>query len=212
MGASSSSVSQGAQSIPKAMAKVVPAPNEVLPATFNDRVAGALWGMHIADALAMPTHWFYGGERQVKQIHGGSITGYTKPPMDYPGSIMNLSNTGGAGRGGFDGDIVGTVIVHGKKQYWDRGRSCHYHCTLQTGENTLECDVARECYNSITANRGTFSPSALQDLYVKFMTTPGTHNDCYVGTCHRMFFHNRARGIPSAECPDNDNHNVHALT
>eukprot|EP00964_Phaeocystis_antarctica_P164937 scaffold144008_cov69-Phaeocystis_antarctica.AAC.2 len=24
-----------------------------------DRVAGALWGMLIADALAMPVHWFY---------------------------------------------------------------------------------------------------------------------------------------------------------
>merc|ERR1711865_1321569 len=66
----------------------------------------------------------------------------------------------------------------------------------------------RECYNSITANQGTFSPSSLQDRYVKFMTTPGTHNDCYAGTCHRMFFHNRERGIALAECPDNDNHNV----
>lgn len=26
------------------------------------QVAGALWGMHIADAIAMPTHWYYGGE------------------------------------------------------------------------------------------------------------------------------------------------------
>ena len=58
------------------------APVEVFSATFADRadaskrpkvlcrvferwwsqVAGALWGMHIADAIAMPTHWYYGGE------------------------------------------------------------------------------------------------------------------------------------------------------
>lgn len=25
------------------------------------KVAGALWGLHIADAMAMPTHWYYGG-------------------------------------------------------------------------------------------------------------------------------------------------------
>jgi ADP-ribosylglycohydrolase len=192
----------------KAMSQVVPASNEVMSATFGDRVAGALWGMHIADALAMPTHWFYGGERQVKQIHGGFLSGYGKPPMAYPGSIMNLSNTGGAGRGGDDGDIVGSVICHGKKKYWTRGQDFHYHCTLQPGENTLECDITRECYNSITANKGSFSSPLLQDSYIKFMTTPGTHNDCYAGTCHRMFFHNRERGIPLAECPDNDNHNV----
>jgi ADP-ribosylglycohydrolase len=190
------------------MERVVPAPQEVLPASFADRVAGALWGMHIADGLSMPTHWLYGGERQVKQMFRGSVTGYTKPPMELPGSIMNLSNTGGAGRGGFDGDIVGTVIAHGKKKYWERGRGHHYHCTLQAGENTLECSLTRELYNSITANGGAFSSSAFRDRYVNFMTTPGTHNDCYVGTCHRMFFHNRQRGLPLEQCPDNDGHNV----
>jgi hypothetical protein len=164
--------------------------------------------MHIADALSMPTHWFYGGERQVKQIYGGSVTGYTKPCMELAGSIMNLSNTGGAGRGGSDGDIIGTVLVQGKKKYWERGKGYHYHCTLQPGENTLECDITRECYNSIAANGGVFSGAIFQDRYIKFMTTPGTHNDCYVGTCHRMFFHNRKRGIPLADCPDNDQHNV----
>ena len=30
-----------------------------------DRVKGALFGLLIGDALSMPTHWFYGGERQV---------------------------------------------------------------------------------------------------------------------------------------------------
>ena len=34
------------------------------PEDLADRVAGALWGMVIADALTMPTHWFYGGARQ----------------------------------------------------------------------------------------------------------------------------------------------------
>ena len=30
------------------------------------------------------------------------------------GSILNLSNTGGGGRGTDEGDIVGSVILHGK--------------------------------------------------------------------------------------------------
>lgn len=28
--------------------------------SLADRVAGALWGMLIADAISMPVHWFYG--------------------------------------------------------------------------------------------------------------------------------------------------------
>eukprot|EP00971_Amphidinium_carterae_P041446 813823-Amphidinium_carterae.2 len=28
------------------------------------------WGMFIADALAMPTHWFYGGKNQVEAVFG----------------------------------------------------------------------------------------------------------------------------------------------
>jgi len=62
-------------------------------------VAGALWGMHIADALAMPAHWFYGGEEQVKSFYNGPIKGYVKPTLRLGGSIMNKSDTGGGGRG-----------------------------------------------------------------------------------------------------------------
>jgi ADP-ribosylglycohydrolase len=184
------------------------APAAALPATFADRVAGALWGIHIGDALAMPAHWFYGGNRQIKSAYGGDIKGYVKPITDLSGSIMNLSNTGGAGRGGFDGDIVGSVINHGKKAYWERGRSCHYHCTLQAGEGTLEMSIVRECYNCMTANGGTLSAQMLLDRYIEFMTTPGSHNDCYASTYHRMFFSNRRRGLPLEQCPDNDGHNV----
>jgi hypothetical protein len=34
---------------------------------------------------------------------------------------MNLSSTGGGGRGSDKGDIIGDVILHGKKKYWLRG-------------------------------------------------------------------------------------------
>merc|ERR1711972_847981 len=47
--------------------------------------------------------------------------------------------------------------------------------------------------------------------YVDFMTTPGTHNDAYASSYHRMFFQNRAAGKPLHECPSNDNHNVDAI-
>lgn len=155
----------------------------------------------------MPTHWYYGGFPQVQQ-HYGRITGYVKPKMELQGSIMALSNTGGAGRGGYDGDIVGSVIAHGKKDYWARSRSFHYHCTLDKGENTVDADLVRLTYKSIAENGGQFSPDLLRQQYVDFMTTPGNYNDCYVSTTHRMFFQNKQRGLPLDKCPDNDSHNV----
>ncbi len=80
--------------------------------------------------------------RNLKKDYG-LITGYVKPLDKFEGSIMNLSNTGGAGRGSDKGDIVGSVILHGKKQYWGRGQNNHYHLGLLAGENTLEAQLAR---------------------------------------------------------------------
>ena len=51
---------------------------------------------------------------------------------------MNVSDTGSGGRGSYEGDIIGSVINHGKKHYWARGKSFHYHVGLKAGENTLE--------------------------------------------------------------------------
>eukprot|EP00931_Biecheleriopsis_adriatica_P020389 TRINITY_DN13641_c0_g1_i1.p1 TRINITY_DN13641_c0_g1~~TRINITY_DN13641_c0_g1_i1.p1 ORF type:complete len:304 (+),score=46.31 TRINITY_DN13641_c0_g1_i1:79-912(+) len=183
------------------------APAEALPAPFADRVAGALWGLHIADAIAMPSHWYYGGQAQI-QADYGRITGYVKPKTELRGSIMALSNTGGAGRGTNDGDIIGSVIAHGKKPYWARGRAHHYHCTLDPGENTVDADVVRLCYKSVAENGGRFVKDKLRESYISFMTTPGNYNDCYMSTTHRMFFANRERGLPLDKCPDNDGHNV----
>ena len=73
------------------------------------------------------------------QADYGKITGYVKPKVELRGSIMALSNTGGAGRGSNDGDIIGSVIAHGKKAYWTRARSHHYHCTLEKGPNLSSC-------------------------------------------------------------------------
>jgi len=197
--------------------KAVPAPM-VAPTTrakgrvpFEDRMAGVLWGLHIADALAMPAHWFYGGSLQVQLFFDGPIKDYVKPPLHFGSSIMNKSNTGGAGRGSDESDIIGTVINHGKKKFWEADKAHHYHCTLRPGENTLETQLVRLVYRSIGENGGSFSADDLRERYVNFMTTPGSHNDCYASTCHRMFFANRKQGRPLANCPDNDDHNVDTL-
>jgi len=185
-------------------------------AVSADRIAGALWGAFIADAMAMPTHWYYGGARQVIDDFGGPITGYTtavtaQGKRSSSNSIMALSNTGGAGRGGNQGSIIGDVINHGKKQYWARDKNYHYHHTLKQGENTLEAQLMRVMMKSIVANHGVFDQSRFRDEYVGYMTTPGSHNDSYASTAHRMFFKNRQEGKPLEECPDNDHHNVDTI-
>lgn len=182
----------------------------------GDRIAGALWGAFIADAMAMPTHWYYGGARQVIDDFGGPITSYTIPvtaqgKRSSSNSIMALSNTGGAGRGGDKGSIIGDVINHGKKQYWARDKNFHYHHTLQSGENTLEAQLMRLMMKSIVANKGSFDQTRFRNEYVEYMTTPGSHNDSYASTCHRMFFKNRQEGRPLEKCPDNDAHNVDTI-
>ena len=115
--------------------------NAVWSDEFEDKIRGALWGVFIGDALAMPVHWYY-SLHQLKHDFG-HIDGYYSPKSHFSGSIMALSNTGGAGRGSSDGDIIGSVINHGKKKFWARGGSYHYHHGLLPGENTLDANIVQ---------------------------------------------------------------------
>ena len=63
----------------------------------HDRWRGALWGMFVGDALAMPVHWYY--DVAALQRDFGVVRDF-QPPRDFhPSSIMPLASTGGAGRG-----------------------------------------------------------------------------------------------------------------
>ena len=65
---------------------------------------------------------------------------------------------------------------------------------------------------TIVENKGKFSADSFRVAYVRFMTLPGSHNDTYVSTCHRMFFANMFfRKLPAEKCPDDDRHNVETV-
>jgi ADP-ribosylglycohydrolase len=179
---------------------------------------GSLLGLLAGDALAAPTHWYYGGQPQVVSSYGGAITTYTTPTIHLSGSIMAKSNVNGGGRGSYAKDaatgksIIGDVINHGKYEHWDPKQSHHYHATLSAGEETLEGSLVRLLLRTITADGGKVSAASFRDAYVRFMTTPGSHNDAYASTCHRMFFANHVfRGLHPKDCPDNDGHNVDSV-
>jgi len=188
------------------------------PSSPESRLRGALWGFFAGDALAMPSHWYYGGLPQIKRDYGMSgITDYVKPVQNLPGSILNKSNINGGGRGSFsktkgDISIIGDIINHGKRDYWDPSKQVHYHATLQRGENTLEAQLARVLMKSIVTTNGTFDADHFREAYMSFMTTPNSHHDTYASTCHRMFFANlMIQKKDPKDCPDNDHHNVDTI-
>lgn len=186
----------------------IPGPHAVSHSLVRDE--GAIVGLFVGDALAMPVHWFY-DTRLIGQIYGGKLTKYVAPSLKLPGSILNLSNTDGPGRGSDKGDLIGTVINHGKKKYWLRGLDHHYHCTLRCGENTLEAQITRVVMREIVASRS-FNPITTREAYVKFMTTPGSHNDTNAASAHRAFFVNWAyRKLQVEDCPSNEDSNIDAI-
>lgn len=175
---------------------------------LREKARAALYGLFVGDASAMPTHWYY-SLADLKEDYG-EITGYVKPKQRLRGSIMNKSNTGGGGRGSFTGDIIGSVINHGKKKFWAKGQEIHYHQSLNAGEHTLEASLTLLLMKRISAI-GSFNTDDFRAAYITNMRTPGFHNDTYASTCHRMFFANLLSGKSPSECPDNDGHNVNTI-
>mmetsp|Transcript_21923 Transcript_21923/g.75904 ORF Transcript_21923/g.75904 Transcript_21923/m.75904 type:complete len:150 (-) Transcript_21923:430-879(-) len=65
---------------------------------------------------------------------------------------------------------------------------------------------------SVVATGGVFDEKHFRASYVEFMQRPGSHNDTYASTCHRMFFANLVhKGKAAEDCPDNDGHNVDTI-
>jgi ADP-ribosyl-[dinitrogen reductase] hydrolase len=58
---------------------------------------------------------------------------------------------------------------------------------MLAGENTLDALVTRVLVESMLEQKN-LNIDDFRSKYITFMTTPGSHNDTYAGTCHRMFF------------------------
>jgi len=181
------------------------------PAALASRVRSAYLGLVIADSLSMPVHWYYNPGHITRDF--GRITTFQAPRPSHPSSIMQLSNTGGAGRGAQSGSIIGDVINHGKKQFWGVA-NMHYHQGMKAGENTLNAIVARLLVRELSTPPATaaallpYSAAPFLSAYVAFMQTPGSHNDTYAESYHRLFFKNLVAGKDPSACADNDGHNV----
>jgi ADP-ribosyl-[dinitrogen reductase] hydrolase len=158
------------------------------PPSDESRCRGAIYGLFIGDALAMPVHWYY--DTLALQRDYGHVTDFVAPRNPHPDSILWRSSYHPLNEKG--------NILHDQAQYWGK-QGIHYHQFLEAGENTLNLKLCAALMESINANRGYSSDDYLK-RYIAFMTTPGTHRDTYVEEYHRHFFTNYAAGKPLHQC------------
>jgi len=164
-------------------------PNSI-PQTLPDlsRRQGALYGLFIGDALAMPVHWYY--DTSALRRDYGRVTGYAAPKNPHPDSILWRSS--------YRPINEKANILHDQAQFWGK-KGIHYHQFLKAGENTLNLKLCTLLIESLNANNGYDSDDYLK-RYIGFMTTPGSHNDTYVEEYHRHFFTNYAAGKNPHQC------------
>jgi ADP-ribosylglycohydrolase len=169
--------------------------NRVLqPLSDESRCRGALYGLFIGDALAMPVHWYY--DTLALQRDYGRVTDFLAPKNPHPDSILWRSSYTPLNENG--------DILHDQAQYWGK-RGIHYHQFLEAGENTLNLKLCILLMESLNANRG-YSADDYLKRYIAFMTTPGSHRDTYAEEYHRHFFTNYAAGKPARQCGGMEKH------
>jgi len=154
----------------------------------------ALNGALVADALAMPVHWYYDRAALVRDY--GQLAGFLSPRNPHPDSILWRSSYHALNQRG--------EILHDQARFWGQ-HGVHYHQFLQAGENTLNFQLARLLHAQILQH-GAYDPERWLTTYLDFMLTPGRHRDTYIEECHRGFFGNLARGLAPAKCGVEDVH------
>ncbi len=162
--------------------------------TRTDQRTGLLAGPFIADALAMPVHWYYDREAMLSDY--GIVRDYLLPRNPHPDSILWRSFYAPLNERG--------DILHDQARYWGV-RGIHYHQFLHAGENTLNLQLGHRLLASLT-HCGGYDLDDYLRRYLDFMLTPGSHRDTYVEEYHRYFFTCYARGWKAARCGGNDVH------
>ena len=155
---------------------------------------GALYGVFIGDALAMPVHWYYNRRSLLEDY--GRVDDYLAPRHPHPDSILWRSRYRAPNAKG--------EILNEQAQYWGK-KGIHYHQFLAAGENTLNVKICNLLIESLLQYKGYHRDDFLK-RYIAFMTTPHQHKDTYIEECHRHFFTNYAMGLPAHQCGVTEKH------
>lgn len=190
------------------------------PDSKQIRIENALWGLFIADALAMPAHWYYSRENIVRDFDGGVKT-FQAPKHPHPEAFMvgmsykpDIEKAKALGRK-YD-------ILHQHSQFYqtswtdftiernaregEHGNKVaaaderyHYHHGLNSGDNTLNAHLARVLLRSVN-KRGGYEAGAFLDEFVAYMTNPDGNKDPYMEVFLRRWFENYCNGDPIHAC------------
>lgn len=154
----------------------------------------AFQGSLVADALAMPGHWYY--NREALRDDYGVLDRYQSPRNPHPDSILWRSQ--------YLPLNDQADILHDQARYWGQ-RGIHYHQFLKAGENTTNLKLAGELYQLIRTEEG-YDGERWLNHYVQRMRTPGWHRDTYLEEYHRAFFNRLASGKSLLKCGIKDEH------
>lgn len=168
--------------------------------SYTDRVAGALYGLFIADALAMPVHWYYDTDALRRDY--GQIGDYLAPRNPHPDSILWRSS--------YLPTSPKADILHDQARYWGQ-KGIHYHQFLEAGENTLNAQLAAELLKFV-CGRKNYEPGPWLEHFISFLTTSRNHRDTYVEEYLRHFFTNYGRGIAPEKCGRTDERHIGGVT
>lgn len=158
--------------------------------TYQQAMHGAL----VADAVAMPVHWYYDTDALDRDY--GRLDGYAAPKNPHSDSILWRSKYTPRNERG--------DILHDQAHYWGQ-RGVHYHQFLERGENTVNYQLGLELYR-LVVERGGYDADAWLKRYIACMLEPGWHRDTYVEEYHRAYFDNYARGKAPHDCGIDDLH------
>lgn len=151
-------------------------------------------GSFVADAVAMPVHWYYDVEAMDRDY--GEIDDYLNPRNPHPDSLLHRA---------FD-EIPDPIaeILHDQSRYWGMAGT-HYHQFLTAGDNTINYRLAAELFQMIVTDEEYQSEKWLHH-YISRMKTPGWNKDTYLEEYHRGFFMKLADGKSPGECAIDDHH------
>ena len=199
---------------------------------IKNRIRSALWGVFIADALSMPTHWYYNRDNIYKDFGKDGITKYEDAKHPHPEAFMigekYLPDIEMATKLNRNVDIIreqhrkfyNTTLPdpnnkikkvtnepeHGNSVA-DKKERYHYHYDLKAGDNTLNAHLCRLLLrNTVKQLSSTkrFRDNVFSEAFIDYMTTKNrTDNDVYLEIYIRRFFENYSKGNDVLNCAAN---------
>jgi hypothetical protein len=166
----------------------------------------------IADALAMPTHWFTNPPHDIThEISPAGIQWYEPAPATHTREYLTTAWMN-QDRLAIQ-SVVGPALLKGREDTWLNNKTSS-HNGLAAGTNTLEGHLVRVVMRAVASAAGNtasakgktvpaplpYTQTTYRDAYVNFMKS-GESNDPHLETSHQAFFYNLLHAqLPAAEC------------